>query len=385
MYLGSFEVCASHPLWLRLCRVGIGAATASVLTLAAVTSRGGLVGRVRRILDEHTPRPAVGACWALLTGTAALVAAGAVALAQERPTNEGAKAPAVLEEKPDTPRRPELVQAKSEKANKLPIFIEGKPLAEWRTSLKDRDPAVRKRAVEVLGNVTQDQAGDQWFQLPAEINGVMLSDKDPGVRDAAATASVLLRVSSTATTRAKPMNPPSRTINGVILDFDDNPVSGAVVVGGLSGTGTPNHHVLTTDSEGRLSWPIPAGGTLVSLYAHKPGRAPTYWTGWLDAKKAGDDIELRLGKANSSPSPPCSSTVRTSPSSGPGSELRCAPITTSPSGPEAAPLGWGRDSLITTLRSWEAARSSPFSSRRRTSMGPSRSAPLEPTPGSGSR
>ena len=65
-----------------------------------------------------------------------------------------------------------------------------------------------------------------------------------------------------AVVKAKPVIPPSRTIKGVVLDSRTTRVSGVIVVGGLTGTGTPNHQIFTTDSEGRFSWPIPAGGNL---------------------------------------------------------------------------------------------------------------------------
>ena len=55
------------------------------LALAAVSSRGGLVRRVRHILTEHHENPVVGKRWGLLTGAIILLAASAVALAQTRP------------------------------------------------------------------------------------------------------------------------------------------------------------------------------------------------------------------------------------------------------------------------------------------------------------
>jgi beta-lactamase regulating signal transducer with metallopeptidase domain len=56
---------------------------------AAVSSRGGLVGRVRHILDGHRPAPDAGRAWsALAVGALALIAT-ATALAQARPENDG--------------------------------------------------------------------------------------------------------------------------------------------------------------------------------------------------------------------------------------------------------------------------------------------------------
>ena len=55
------------------------------LALAAVSSRGGLVGRVKHILDERRSNPRLGRCWACLTGAAMILAVSAIALAQARP------------------------------------------------------------------------------------------------------------------------------------------------------------------------------------------------------------------------------------------------------------------------------------------------------------
>ena len=57
-------------------------------------------------------------------------------------------------------------------------MVQGKTIKDWIAALKDRDPAVRKRAVEVLGDVTSDQAGGLWSELHIAINSTMLSDKD---------------------------------------------------------------------------------------------------------------------------------------------------------------------------------------------------------------
>ncbi len=103
-----------------------------------------------------------------------------------------------------------------------------------------------------------------------------------------------------ATAKAGASDSPSRTIKGVILDLDNNPASGVVVVIGLAGTGTSNHQVLTTDGEGRFSWPIPAGGVVASVYAHKPGRAIAN-SRWVDAGKTRDDIELHLRETDRAP------------------------------------------------------------------------------------
>ena len=58
---------------------------ATALALAAVSSRGGLVDRVRHILEERRSNPRIGRGWAVLTGVVMILAVSAIALAQARP------------------------------------------------------------------------------------------------------------------------------------------------------------------------------------------------------------------------------------------------------------------------------------------------------------
>ncbi len=55
------------------------------LTLAAVSGRGGLVDRLRHILEERRSSPRIGRGWAVLTGAGMILAVSAIALAQARP------------------------------------------------------------------------------------------------------------------------------------------------------------------------------------------------------------------------------------------------------------------------------------------------------------
>ncbi len=55
------------------------------LALTAVSSRRGLFGRVRHILDERRSSPVVGRRWACLSGAVMVLTASALALAQSRP------------------------------------------------------------------------------------------------------------------------------------------------------------------------------------------------------------------------------------------------------------------------------------------------------------
>jgi hypothetical protein len=95
--------------------------------------------------------------------------------------------------------------------------------------------------------------------------------------------------------------PSPRAVSGLVVEEDGTPAGETVIVGGLSGTGFVNHTVVETDEEGRFSWPIPTEGGLVSLFAFKPGRAIATWSRWFDKERPGDDIELKLHKADPDP------------------------------------------------------------------------------------
>ncbi len=79
--------------------------------------------------------------------------------------------------------------------------IHGKTLDAWLVALKDRDPAVRKRAVEVVGEraVDPDLAQDERLRLQTAVRSVLSSDKDAEVRQAAAFFADLFKVSGAPT------------------------------------------------------------------------------------------------------------------------------------------------------------------------------------------
>ena len=58
-------------------------------------------------------------------------------------------------------RRREAGAVPSKPAADRPATIQGKTIDEWLAALKDRDPAVRKRAVEVVGERSVDPAVPQ--------------------------------------------------------------------------------------------------------------------------------------------------------------------------------------------------------------------------------
>ena len=99
----------------------------------------------------------------------------------------------------------------------------------------------------------------------------------------------------------KSVIPTSRTLKGVVVDFDDNPVSDAIVVVGFINTGTANHRIFRTDSDGRFAWPIAIDGRAIRLYAHKPGLGLGFQIYWADPRNTRENIELKLAKATAEP------------------------------------------------------------------------------------
>ncbi len=113
--------------------------------------------------------------------------------------------------------------------------IQGKTVDQWLDALKDRDPAVRERAVEVLGERSLDPAVPEAerLKLGTAINGLMLSDKDGGVRDAAASFSGLERMAGAPEMLKLALEERKRIIKPTavpirLVDAQGKPVAGAV-------------------------------------------------------------------------------------------------------------------------------------------------------------
>ncbi|WP_165221564.1 M56 family metallopeptidase [Aquisphaera insulae] len=87
-----------------------------------------------------------------------------------------------------------------------------------------------------------------------------------------------------------------RELKGTVLDPDDKPVSGATIVAGCYDPGHTGHQVLTTDDEGRFTWPVPEGVRFVMIAAHKPGLAASVLSAQANGFAHPDDLELRLKK-----------------------------------------------------------------------------------------
>jgi WD40 repeat protein len=115
-----------------------------------------------------------------------------------------------------------------------PALIQGKTIDAWLAGLKDRDPDVRKRAIEVLGERTLDPAvpADEKASLQIEVRSLLFSDKDAAVRQAAAFFADLFKVADSPEMvdrlleeRRRAVDPTRRAIR--LVDAQGRPVEGA--------------------------------------------------------------------------------------------------------------------------------------------------------------
>ena len=101
------------------------------IALAAVSSRSGLVGRLRHILDDRRTSPAVGGHWAWLSAVATVLAASAIALAQSRKPNskEDGPAPNTQTQATRTDSAPSKETAMKRTLSGTVLGPDGKPVA----------------------------------------------------------------------------------------------------------------------------------------------------------------------------------------------------------------------------------------------------------------
>ncbi len=169
-------------------------------------------------------------------------------------------------------------------------MINGKPLADWMTGLKDRDPAVRLRAVEALGRVTRDQAGGSWPKLQITMRSVGLDDKDPAVRKAASFFAELMsgKLSNAPEIRKRMLEDRERTVAPILtpvrlVDGQARPVNGCSRRATIfrrdsdlepSFTAPESIEVKTSDEEGDLALKLDIPGHLdgVGVFAIRAGQ-----------------------------------------------------------------------------------------------------------------
>jgi beta-lactamase regulating signal transducer with metallopeptidase domain len=116
-----------------------------------------------------------------------------------------------------------------------PPVIQGKTVDEWLAALKDRDPAVREQAVEVLGERSLDPAfpPNERSKLQIAVTSLMVSDKDQNVRQAAAFFADLQKLSGSPERVKRALDQRKRTIQPTrvairLVDAAGQPVKGAV-------------------------------------------------------------------------------------------------------------------------------------------------------------
>jgi WD40 repeat protein/beta-lactamase regulating signal transducer with metallopeptidase domain len=247
----------------------------AAISVALVPRRKHLASRIRHILTPREDHP-MKLSRSLILIVAIVILAPAfwiASLAQSQPVQKAQTSQNVAPAGASAPGQAEQVKPKDEKVNKPAVVIQGKPLSDWMTALKDRDPAVRLRAVEVLGDVTQDQAGDQFFNLQSEVSSSASMDKDPGVRKAAAAAESLLLFRPTAESRLQMLEAQKRAIPPTsmplrLVDAQGQPVVGAIVgsyfwrVGDGSTSFTPANlkESSSSDARGEASLKLAIGG-----------------------------------------------------------------------------------------------------------------------------
>jgi len=125
--------------------------------------------------------------------------------------------------------------AKKEAQPARPDAIQGKTVDEWLAALKDRDPAVRERAVEVLGERSLDPAlpPDEQSKLRLAVSSVLFSDKDQDVRQAAAFFADRNRFASSPERLKQALEQRKRVVKPTrvairLVDAEGHPVAGAV-------------------------------------------------------------------------------------------------------------------------------------------------------------
>jgi WD40 repeat protein/beta-lactamase regulating signal transducer with metallopeptidase domain len=167
-----------------------------------------------------------------------------------------------------------------------PAAIQGKTIDEWLAALKDRDPAVRLHAVEVLGERSLDSAvpENERSRLGKAVSDLMSSEKDPDVRQAVAFFADLrsgpfrpTRVKRALEARRRTVRPTTVPIR--LVDAQGRPVAGAVAStyferdADREPSFTPPEAVgsATSDVRGELALKLPAFQDALGLYAIRQG------------------------------------------------------------------------------------------------------------------
>ena len=271
------------------------------MALAAVSSRGGVFGRVRHILDERRCSPVVGIRWTCLSLAAMVLSASAVALAQTRPADKSQQS--TLK---DDERRlnvtARLAPSPKEKTNRMSVGgtvlgPDGKSIADatvfWLSypkatlhplAIPKDQKAQQATGAAVLGETPTDANGK--FALSADFDpdrynhqdgsNVMLLVKVPGMGMLAhlverGATELALRLAPEVLIRGRLLTPsgvPAAGVRVTLQDFFNDEMSEGMGVGM-----TPTDDLVprywpkprTTDSDGRFTFDGLPQGTYVHL------------------------------------------------------------------------------------------------------------------------
>lgn len=128
-----------------------------------------------------------------------------------------------------------IVPAGSARPSEDPPSIRGKTVDQWLAALKDRDPSVRRQAVEILGerSVDPDVPADERSRLSMAVTSMVSSDKDRQVVQAAAFYADLSRAAGRPELLKRLLEEHHRAVEPTrrairLVDAQGRPVAGAL-------------------------------------------------------------------------------------------------------------------------------------------------------------
>jgi beta-lactamase regulating signal transducer with metallopeptidase domain len=276
------------------------------LALSAVSSRRGLIGRIRHILDERRIVPSVGRRWAFASAAIVALAASAVALAQTRPSASkdekpkddraaASRAPSTPSEKSTAKRRVirgQVLKPDGSPAAGARVLWVGEPKAQLPISALPKGQRARMRLrAETLADTSTDAEGR--FEVAAEFDPDRYDHEDgfaahlvvafPGVgllsrrfKDDA--TEVMLRLAPQVPIRGRLLTPggaPAAGVRVVLENFNDGESEGLGFASDLPDDGLPSYWLRprTTDADGRFTFEGVPEGTYAQLEFQHPDYA----------------------------------------------------------------------------------------------------------------
>ncbi len=287
----------------------------STLALAAVMTRGGLVGRIRRILDDVRREPNPGRRWTAIAAVATAMAASVTALAQSRP----AAAPKADETKAAKPDETKAAAPIERVVSGRVLGPDGKPASGASVVWTYQGPASKQSFVAMpkqmqnrgtwkvgeLGRASAD--ADGRFRIaagydPKEIPSTILVARAPGTALAGRgfweqepPAEVTLKLTPSVKIEGRLLNPSGGPASGVKVELVNfhaagaNPlnVEGITLNEGFADADRPDYwpRPMTTGADGRFTIDsiVPRG-----VFAQLKFRHPDY---------ADDEVTVSTGLA----------------------------------------------------------------------------------------